>query len=348
MQNSLSCPRDLPSAASRVQIGPSCPRDLPAAASRVQNGPSCPRNRPPAASRVQNSPPCTRPCPAGYIFRGQWFISDSFTNFTGMKNTIVNSFVKMAGLLVIAVMLGTACSAVNPDESDPQESGNGKNEKKPTPEMYENTIPEAVDLGLSVKWASINLFSDEPYSIKGHLAWGGYYQTTFNWSHYRLCQGSVKKMTRYNSEKEYGKVDNKKELKDYNYEDDAARAYLGGKWRIPTEAEWKELVDNCTWKWERGKYIPDPQNPMRNIQLEGYRVTSKINGANIFLPAAGNYQYNEEKYKDELLYVGSLGYYWSSTASSAGNARAVHFHFGGVNIWSVLRCEGLSIRPVTD
>ena len=268
-----------------------------------------------------------------------------------MKNITVNSFVRMAGLLVIAAMLGTACSAVNPDESDPQENDNGKTEKKPTPEMYDAPIPEAVDLGLSVKWASVNLFADEPYSIRGHLAWGGYYNTVYNWSHYRLSQGSKKTLTRYNSDKEYGKVDNKKEFKDYNYEDDAARAYLGGNWRIPTLAEWQELIDNCTWKWEYGKYIPDPLNPNRNIQLRGYRVTSKKSGytdASIFLTAAGHYQYNEEKIKEEYMYPGTLGFYWTSTVSTAGDARSVFLHGGGVNFRHTPRYEGLSIRPVTD
>ena len=279
--------------------------------------------------------------------RGNGFISDSFTNFTGMRNNTVNSFVRMAGMLVIAAMLGAACSAVNPDESDPQGSDNGKSEKIPTPEMYEYPIPEAVDLGLSVKWASFNLLSPEPYSLKGHLAWGGFYNTTFNWSNYRLCQGSMKTLTRYNSNKENGRVDNKKEFKDYNYEDDAARAYLGGNWRIPTEAEWQELMDNCTWKWEH-KYIPDPLQTGRNLELGGYRVTSKKNGADIFLPAAGQMRFNDQKISSEFQYAGSMGYYWSSTVSSGGRARCIWFHLTGIRLSFEPRCYGLTIRPVTD
>ena len=268
-----------------------------------------------------------------------------------MKIITVHSFIKAAGLLVVAAMLGTACSAVDPEESDPQENDNGKSEKIPTPDSYKYPIPEAVDLGLSVKWASINLFADEPYSVRGHLAWGGFYNTVFSWSHYRLCEGSKITLTRYNSEKEYGKVDNKKEFKDYNYQDDAARAYLGGNWHIPTVAEWQELIDNCTWKWERGKYIPDPLNPKRNIQLRGYRVTSKKSGyteASIFLPCAGYYQFNSEKMEEEYLYAASLGFYWSSTASTAGDARSVELSIDGAKLRHTARFKGLSIRPVTD
>ena len=165
----------------------------------------------------------------------EWIHYCFFYYFSNMKIITIHSFIKTVGLLVVAAMLGTACSAVDPEESDSQENDNGKSEKIPTPDSYKYPIPEAVDLGLSVKWASINLFADEPYSVRGHLAWGGFYNTVFSWSHYRLCEGSKITLTRYNSEKEYGKVDNKKEFKDYNYEDDAARAYLGGNWHIPTE-----------------------------------------------------------------------------------------------------------------
>ncbi len=264
-----------------------------------------------------------------------------------MKQYIMHSIIKIAGMLVIAAMMGTACSDVNPEETDPQDN-KGKNEVKPTPAMYDYPLPEAVDLGLSVKWASMNLFSSEPVSVKGFLPWGAYYNTSCSWRDYRLCEGSEKSLTRYNSDKAYGKVDNKKEFKEYNYEDDAARAYLGGKWRIPTEAEWKELIDNCTWKWKYTS-IPDTSKPGTTTTVGGYQVTSKINGASIILPAAGKKKYNSDKFTAEFLYQGQLGFYWTSTASSGANARMFHFSgYGEMTLRYTLRCEGLSIRPVTD
>ena len=30
---------------------------------------------------------------------------------------------------------------------------------------------------------------------------------------------------------------------------DAASVNLGGRWRMPTEADIKELIDKCRWEW---------------------------------------------------------------------------------------------------
>ena len=256
---------------------------------------------------------------------------------------------KVAGMLVIASMLGTACTAVNPEELDPEEENNNNesNEDNPKLSEYEYPIPEAIDLGLSVKWADINLFSSEPFSIGGHVSWGEMYGNGFyDWSHYKLCKRSKYALTRYNSDKDYGKVDNKTDFKDYNYKDDAARAYLGGKWRIPTNDEWTELEENCNWKWEY-KYIKDPANPNKNLKLGGYRITGKKEGytdASIFLPATG--YFNE---KGENDFRGSIGAYWSSTAGSCATAMSAHFYgLEKAKRQYSSRCQGLSIRPVTD
>ena len=43
------------------------------------------------------------------------------------------------------------------------------------------------------------------------------------------------------------------------FEDDAARANWGGKWRTPTDAEWTWLRNNCTWTWTND-YLGDGSN----------------------------------------------------------------------------------------
>ena len=60
----------------------------------------------------------------------------------------------------------------------------------------------------------------------------------------------------------------------YNY---ILRPNMEGESRMPTLEETKELLDsnNCIWEWTT-------QN-----NTNGYRITSKINGNSIFLPAAG-------------------------------------------------------------
>ena len=119
-------------------------------------------------------------------------------------------------------------------------------------------------------------------------------------------------------------------------EDDAAHVNLGGKWRMPTDAEWTELRENCTWEWttlngERGRKVTSNKS--------GY--TDKW----IFIPAAG---YRYDAHFDDAT---SCGYYWSSSLCDAGNpynAWYVFFDFDGVYRYGTLRSDGISVRPVYD
>ena len=126
-------------------------------------------------------------------------------------------------------------------------------------------------------------------------------------------------MTKYCTNSFYGTVDNKTTLE---LTDDAARVNWGGNWRMPTRAEQDELRDtsNCTWTWTT-------QNG-----VNGYRVTSKVNGNSIFLPAAG-----------------SDGIYWSSSLGTS-SCTAYCVRFNSVNVvWSNgYRYGGQSVRAVYE
>ncbi|MDY4511824.1 MAG: hypothetical protein SPE10_00005, partial [Paludibacteraceae bacterium] len=113
--------------------------------------------------------------------------------------------------------------------------------------------------------------------------------------------------------------------------DDAARANWGGAWRMPTDAEWTELRENCTWTW------------ITKNGVNGYEVKSEANGNSIFLPAAGY------RGLDDLFVAGSDGDYWSSSlcTDNPDYAWDVYFNSGGVYYWDGSgRCYGLSVRPV--
>ncbi|MBR4826748.1 MAG: Ig-like domain-containing protein [Bacteroidales bacterium] len=150
----------------------------------------------------------------------------------------------------------------------------GKYEEKD----HEPAIPEAVDLGLSsgVKWADINLGAINPEDIGDYYAWGEtkpkdyYSRDTYKWE----TDGVLSK---------YCSVDDAHSFDEYGYEDDAARANLGGEWRTPSVDDWKELADpeNFTWTWTT-----------RN-GVQGYHVKSNKTGAAIFLPAGG-YKENDK------------------------------------------------------
>ena len=190
-----------------------------------------------------------------------------------------------------------------------------------------------VDLGLSVKWASCNLGASCPEEYGDYYAWGETEtKGDFSWSTYKYCNGSSTTMTKYCTDSSYGYngfTDNKTVL---DLTDDVARAKFGGSWRIPTDAEWTELLEQCTWTWTT-------QNG-----VNGYKVTSKTNGNSIFLPAAG--------YRDDtnLNGVGSSGRYWSSTlsAGSPDDAWFVLFYSSRIFRLNSLRYYGLSIRPVLE
>ena len=90
------------------------------------------------------------------------------------------------------------------------------------------TPSEAVDLGLSVKWAAANLHANSPEQKGAYGSWG--------WTDVDGSNG-------------YGGSETTLPM---NY--DAARVNLGGTWRIPTAQDMQELNSQCTWTWETNGY----------------------------------------------------------------------------------------------
>ena len=189
------------------------------------------------------------------------------------------------------------------------------------------SVPEAVDLGLSVKWANMNVGADFPEDYGDYFAWGETTtKETYDWSTYKWDNGSGYKLTKYCTDGYYGIVDNKTVL---DKEDDAAAVNWGGAWRMPTKEEQDELCNNCTWTW--------------TIQngVNGYKVTG-TNGNSIFLPAAGL------RSDSSLYYAGSNGGYWSSSllTDNTGGAYFLFFSSSDVDWYSYYRFSGHSVRPV--
>ncbi|MCI7338370.1 MAG: fibrobacter succinogenes major paralogous domain-containing protein [Bacteroidales bacterium] len=187
---------------------------------------------------------------------------------------------------------------------------------------------EWVDLGLSVKWATCNVGATKPEEYGNYYAWG---ETTtkssYSYDNYKWSNDGCDTFTKYNTSSSYGTVDNKTVLE---LADDAAHANWGGAWRMPTDAEWTELRENCTWTWT-----------IKN-GVNGYEVKSEANGNSIFLPAAGYRNY------DDLSNAGSYGYYWSSSLGTdyPSNAWGVSFDSGRVRRGYGYRYYGRSVRPV--
>ena len=159
---------------------------------------------------------------------------------------------------------------------------------------------EYVDLGLSVKWASMNIGAKSPYEAGDFYAWGetqpkaSYTNETYKFYQYDET-ARYYKLTKYGFHSKAGIVDYKYRL---DMEDDAARVNWGSEWRMPTAEEMEELVNECQWEW-----VNDTR-----LQFVGYKVIGP-NGNCIFLPAAGG------RWNQSLYHVGSWGVYWSCTLS---------------------------------
>jgi hypothetical protein len=165
------------------------------------------------------------------------------------------------------------------------------------PDIPQTGNHEYVDLGLSVKWATCNVGATKPEEYGDYFAWGETQPKDCNdWSTYKWCIGSYNTLTKYNTSSSYGTVDNKTVLAKT---DDAATVNWGGSWRMPTDTEWTELRENCTWTWTT-------QNSEYGYRVHGYRVTSKKNGNSIFLPA-------KLSYHSEAGFYSFSGDYWSSS-----------------------------------
>ena len=138
-----------------------------------------------------------------------------------------------------------------------------------------------------------------------------------------------------------------------NANHDPATANWGGNWRMPTTADFVELLEYCEWEFVGN----------------GYKVTSKVEGNNnsIFLPAAG-YRYGDQWYGN-----GNAGYYatgeiigtyhFPSMADQLSGSKGElvstenmpnmlifqHGQYNSLDIYNNLSTSfGVSVRPVTD
>ena len=141
----------------------------------------------------------------------------------------------------------------------------------------EISVPEQVDLGLSVKWASFNLGATRPEESGSLFAWGETNtKNSFSLDNYKWYSNTDRIYTKYNWLSEYGIVDYKYFL---DAEDDAAQYHLGGEWRMPTEFEIKELISNCNIS-----FVSDYQG----TGISGCIVRSNIEGFtdnSLFIPS---------------------------------------------------------------
>ena len=198
-----------------------------------------------------------------------------------------------------------------------------------------------VDLGLpsGTLWAICNVGADTPEDYGDYFAWGetqpkDYYE----WNNYQYCNGNETTLTKYSIEffdwdcecytnNGYnGFTDN---LTTLLPEDDAATANWGYGWRMPTQTEWQELLDNTT-------STLTTQNGVYG------RLFTASNGNSIFLPAAGSC------YDSSPSGTAGYGEYWSSSLVTDYPSKAWILYFGNTDcfLYGGDRNFGQSVRPV--
>ena len=177
--------------------------------------------------------------------------------------------------------------------------------------------PQYVDLGLpsGLKWAKCNVGAEKETDYGYYFQWGETTpDTDYTWADYKYCNGSSTTMTKYCTDSLNGTVDNRTKLED---EDDAARANMGGDWRMPTQTEIQELLENTENEW-----IFD----YNGTGVSGRKFTSKTNTSKyIFFPAAGGCD------QRSVYDVGSYGDVWSSSLNISNPYSAWYLVFNSVN-----------------
>ena len=208
-----------------------------------------------------------------------------------------------------------------------------------------------VDLGITIDgkkllFATCNVGASSPEEYGDYFAWGAtepYYTsytmigttiTVTSWKDGK-SSGYAQANAPFYSGSDYTTYTTAGEV--LAAEHDAARANMGGEWRIPTTEEMQALYDNTTNVWT------DNYN---NTGIKGCIFTGKGNYANssLFLPAAGGFN------GTLCDYGGSIGYYWSSTLDS--NSRSTlgrSLRFNSDNVYpqsNYSRYYGFSVRAV--
>ena len=177
----------------------------------------------------------------------------------------------------------------------------------------------AADLGLPIKWAACNLGASSPEEAGDYYAWAETEtKSDFSWATYKWYNATKDKITKYASSKTL------------SLEDDVANKVLGGKWRMPDTGDVVVLRNHCSIR------------PATYKGVDGYLVTSDINGNSIFFPSVGHYKGTE--------FEESRCTFWTKTTAGSRWANYAYLVDYGAGLYyaEYWRCYGFQIRPVMD
>ena len=177
----------------------------------------------------------------------------------------------------------------------------------------------AVDLGLSVKWATCNVGAESPEDYGDYYQWGSLTPLPDGVGKAIISQYSISGNSKY----------------------DAATANWGDSWRMPTYAEWYNLVSKST-------IAVTYKNNVKGVSITG------PNGNSIFLPFSSFYGlnsttiYNSDNESSNCRFYMPVGvssgptiYYYNAEYLDISND-------GDYQFGTIAKDYGLTIRPVTE
>lgn len=189
---------------------------------------------------------------------------------------------------------------------------------------------EWVDLGLPshLKWAKCNVGAKNETDYGSYFQWGDIINKTnadCSWKNYKYGDVSSTTPTKYNNS------DNKTTL---DPEDDAVTQIMGSNWRVPTKANFQELLDNTRQEWIEN---------YNGSGVNGYKFTSTTNNNSIFIPASGY------RYDSSFSYQGNIGFVWSCSLNTTDTGNAWYLECGSSYIsanTNTNRYHGFVVRGV--
>lgn len=213
-----------------------------------------------------------------------------------------------------------------------------------------------VDLGLNsgLLWAKCNMGTTKPTEPGDYYAWGEtstkkeYYST--NYKHFKA---------KYNIEVlKYNEKDGKEVLE---LEDDVARVNLGVGYRIPTQKDWEELLEDCKWEAVTTT-LPEIMDPSQTKAIARWKVTGP-NGNSIVLPTTSGFKADgwgvrpdydiyyttanlyppADELSDEYKYQKAVALTWPMFAKETSSEGIEEPSFK-----SIFRDFGVVVRPVFD
>lgn len=193
-----------------------------------------------------------------------------------------------------------------------------------------------VDLGLpsGLKWAKYNVGATSETQYGKFFQWGETTtDTDYTWATYKHWNSTDSTLKKYNTSTSYG--ENTDGMSTLRPEDDAARANMGGDWRMPTKDNFQELITYTKNEWI---------DNFDGNGTSGYKFTSKKDTSNyIFIPAT-------ERYSNVSTYMQDISYsIWSSSLNTTAPryAWALDFNLSHITAeYDFDRSNGLAVRGV--